>query len=204
MLALPWTQTDQWVRYNNTVKGIHRKVKRNKNFQKNSKVFGFCPSVDFSFKMRHDIEVYKVVMFYFSHARARARVSMKLEIRIEATLLTRPKLYMRHISRRFLSCLSCAGEDVDTSLLRQQQITLGLLKAARVLCSRQDNLRQILNHQAESSDGGSTFSLQQLMCSAIKPSPIKALFDREELEVRPCLAISLPEILQKKKKKMNA
>ena len=73
---------------------------------------------------------------------------------------------------------------MDTTLLRQQQITLGLLKAARVLCSRQDNLRQILNHQAESSDGGSsTFSSQQLMCSAIKPSPIKALFDREELEV---------------------
>lgn len=79
---------------------------------------------------------------------------------------------------------SCSGEDVDTSQLRQQQVTLGLLKAARVLCSKQDNLRQILNHQADSSDGGSTFSLQQLMCSAIKPSPIKALFDREELEVR--------------------
>jgi len=77
------------------------------------------------------------------------------------------------------------GEDVDTSLLRQQQITLGLLKAARVLCSRQDNLRQILNHQTESLDdsGSSTFSLQQLMSSAIKPSPIRALFDREELEV---------------------
>ncbi|XP_068720941.1 E3 ubiquitin-protein ligase HERC2-like [Montipora capricornis] len=76
------------------------------------------------------------------------------------------------------------GEEVDTSTLRQQQITLGLLKSARVLCSRQDNLRQILTHQAESSGGGSssTFSLQQLMCSAIKPSPIKALFDREELE----------------------
>ena len=72
---------------------------------------------------------------------------------------------------------------MDTSQLRQQQITLGLLKAARVLCSRQDNLRQILSHQASSSDGSSTFSLQHLMCSAIKPSPIKALFDREELEV---------------------
>ena len=148
--------------------------------------------------MRDDIEVYKVVLFYFSHTRAHACtharvVSIKLEIRIEATLLTRTKFNIKRISRRFLSCLSCAGEDVDKSLLRQQQITLGLLKAARVLCSRQDNLRQILNHQAESSDGGSTFSLQQLMCSAIKPSPIKALFDREELEVRPCLAISLPE-----------
>lgn len=76
------------------------------------------------------------------------------------------------------------GEVVDTSQLRQQQITLGLLKAARVLCSRQDNLRQILSHQASTSDGSSTFSLQHLMCSAIKPSPIKALFDREELEVR--------------------
>ena len=78
---------------------------------------------------------------------------------------------------------SRVGEIVDTSQLRQQQITLGLLKAARVLCSRQDNLRQILSHQASSSDGSSTFSLQHLMCSAIKPSPIKALFDREELEV---------------------
>ena len=79
---------------------------------------------------------------------------------------------------------SHVGEIVDTSQLRQQQITLGLLKAARVLCSRQDNLRQILSHQASSSEGSSTFSLQHLMCSAIKPSPIKALFDREELEVR--------------------
>jgi len=76
---------------------------------------------------------------------------------------------------------------VDTFQLRQQQITLGLLKAARVLCSRQDNLRQILSHQAGSTDGSSTFSLQHLMCSAIKPSPIKALFDREELEV--CVGI---------------
>ena len=74
-------------------------------------------------------------------------------------------------------------------MLRLQQVTLGLLKAARVLCSRQDNLRQILNHQPDSSNAGSTFSLQQLMCSAIKPSPIKALFDREELEVSPCFIL---------------
>ena len=89
-------------------------------------------------------------------------------------------LYLQDCSSKVYSCL---GQEVDTSLLTQQQITLGLLKAARVLCSRQDNLRQILNHQANSSDSSSTFSLQHLMCSAIKPSPVKALFNREELEV---------------------
>ena len=74
---------------------------------------------------------------------------------------------------------------MNTSTLRQQQIHLGLLKAARVLFSRQDNLRQILTHQAGGESGGAAgaFSLQQLISSAIKPSPIKALFDREELEV---------------------
>ncbi|XP_048589232.1 E3 ubiquitin-protein ligase HERC2 isoform X2 [Nematostella vectensis] len=72
-------------------------------------------------------------------------------------------------------------EDVDTALLRQQQINLGLLKAARVLFSRQDNLRQILTHQG-GDEAGNTFSLHQLMTAAIKPSPIKSLFDREELE----------------------
>ena len=73
-------------------------------------------------------------------------------------------------------------------MLRQQQITLGLLKASRVLFSRQDNLRHILSHQSAATTEGeerdSTFSLRQLMSAAIRPSAIKALFDREELEVR--------------------
>ena len=80
-----------------------------------------------------------------------------------------------------LSFILLVGDTVSTSTLRQQQIHLGLLKAARVLFSRQDNLRQILSHQSYAVSG--TFSLQQLISSAIKPSPIKALFDREELEV---------------------
>lgn len=80
-------------------------------------------------------------------------------------------------------CTSFSVENVDTTLLRQQQINLGLLKAARVLFSRQDNLRQILTHQGGDETGSRTFSLRQLMAAAIKPSPIKSMFDREELEV---------------------
>lgn len=56
-----------------------------------------------------------------------------------------------------------------------------------MLFSRQGNLRHILSHHATVNAGeqetDSTFFLRHLMSSAILPSPIKALFDREELEV---------------------
>lgn len=83
--------------------------------------------------------------------------------------------------------------------LRKQQIRLGLLKAARVLFSCQDKLRQVLLQslppdwlpsETEPSDDplspdteapGSI--LQQLMVAGTQPSPIKAFFSREELEV---------------------
>ena len=68
-------------------------------------------------------------------------------------------------------------------MLRQQQIRLGLLKAARVLFSRQENLRQIMGHPMEEEEH--QYSLfQQLLGAATRPSPIKAMFGRDELEVK--------------------
>ena len=75
-----------------------------------------------------------------------------------------------------------AEEPIDVPLLRQQQIRLGLLKAARVLFSQQENLRQIMARPASSE--GDQFSLfQQLLSAATRPSPIKVMFNRDELEV---------------------
>ena len=73
-------------------------------------------------------------------------------------------------------------DEIDIPLLRQQQIRLGLLKAARVLFSQQENLRQIMAHPT--SSGVDQYSLfQQLLSAATRPSPIKAMFGRDELEV---------------------
>ena len=77
-------------------------------------------------------------------------------------------------------CVS--GESIDVPLLRQEQIRLGLLKAARVLFSQQENLRQIMAHPA-SSEGDQYSLFQQLLSAATRPSPIKAMFSRDELEV---------------------
>lgn len=67
-------------------------------------------------------------------------------------------------------------------MLRGQQIRLGLLKAACVLFSQQDNLRQIMSHSADTE--AEEYSLfQQLLGAATRPSTIKALFERDELEV---------------------
>ncbi|KAL5011340.1 hypothetical protein ScPMuIL_009891 [Solemya velum] len=87
---------------------------------------------------------------------------------------------------------------IDMQELRKQQIRLGLLKAARVLFSCQDKLRQVLLQslpldwlplESEANDDpispetetpGSI--LQQLMVAGTQPSPIKAFFSRDELE----------------------
>ena len=73
-------------------------------------------------------------------------------------------------------------------LLREQQIRLGLLKAARVLFSQQDNLRQIMKHTDVEGEECSLF--QQLLGAATRPSPIKAVFGKAELEVI-CLCLLL-------------
>lgn len=71
---------------------------------------------------------------------------------------------------------------INVTVLRQQQIRLGLLKAARVLFSRQENLRQIMARPVGTKED--EYSLfQQLLSAATIPSPIKAMFGRDELEV---------------------
>ncbi|CAI8025927.1 E3 ubiquitin-protein ligase HERC2, partial [Geodia barretti] len=74
------------------------------------------------------------------------------------------------------------GSSLDVPLLRQQQIRLGLLKAAHVLFSQQENLRQIMSRTGDSEDGGHFSLFQQLLSAATRPSPIKAMFTRNELE----------------------
>ena len=88
---------------------------------------------------------------------------------------------------------------VDISMLRRQQIRLGLMKAARVLFGcRQSNLRQLLTlpsimiemtmpgeegSEVENTPPSPNTLLQQLMNTATLPSPIKAVFPKWELEV---------------------
>ncbi|TKS74835.1 E3 ubiquitin-protein ligase HERC2 [Collichthys lucidus] len=97
------------------------------------------------------------------------------------------------------------ADQVDIHLLRCQQLRLYILKAARALLSHQDKLRQILSQPAvvdigpnpsedpvaSSPDVGDLspegplpplILLQQLLSAATQPSPIKAIFDRQEME----------------------
>ena len=85
----------------------------------------------------------------------------------------------------FLLIFEGVFDVIDTALLRKQQICLGLLKAVRVLLSPQEHLRKIIL-SSESVTGSSEEQtlFQQLMKTAVKPSPIKPIFGREELEVR--------------------
>lgn len=75
------------------------------------------------------------------------------------------------------SCVLGTIANVDMLLLRQQQIFLSLLRAARVLLSRQDILRHILSN---CTDQSSLF--QQVLHAATLPSPVKAIFSRDEIE----------------------
>ena len=80
------------------------------------------------------------------------------------------------------SCFILDTLTINVTVLRQQQIRLGLLKAARVLFSRQENLRQIMARPVDTKE--SEYSLfQQLLSAATIPSPVKAMFGRDELEV---------------------
>ncbi|XP_061894415.1 E3 ubiquitin-protein ligase HERC2-like [Entelurus aequoreus] len=109
--------------------------------------------------------------------------------------------------QRLKKCLSrgLTADQVDIHLLRWQQLRLYILKAARALLSHQDKLRQILCQPAVSDTGGNPSEdpvasspdagdlspegplpplilLQQLLSAATQPSPIKAVFDRREME----------------------
>uniref|UniRef100_A0A1A8PRE6 E3 ubiquitin-protein ligase HERC2 n=3 Tax=Nothobranchius rachovii TaxID=451742 RepID=A0A1A8PRE6_9TELE len=97
------------------------------------------------------------------------------------------------------------ADQVDLHLLRCQQLRLYILKAGRALLSHQDKLRQILSQPAVVDIGANVSDdpvvsspdvgdlspegplpplilLQQLLSAATQPSPIKAIFDRRELE----------------------
>uniref|UniRef100_A0A3B3QN49 E3 ubiquitin-protein ligase HERC2 n=1 Tax=Paramormyrops kingsleyae TaxID=1676925 RepID=A0A3B3QN49_9TELE len=103
-------------------------------------------------------------------------------------------------------------DQVDLHLLRSQQLRLYVLKAARALLSHQDKLRQILSQPAilesgpNPGDEGAAspldagdlspegpqpplILLQQLLSAATYPSPIKAIFDKQELEQAAALAV---------------
>ena len=101
-----------------------------------------------------------------------------------------------------VSLLFSGGSKLDLQELRRQQIRVGLLKAARVLLQHQDVLRKVLHQvvlpqtpshpeiEAAGSDDESEVDapnliLHQLMVAATQPSPLKATFTREELEVCP-------------------
>ncbi|KAI8508669.1 E3 ubiquitin-protein ligase herc2, partial [Branchiostoma belcheri] len=89
-----------------------------------------------------------------------------------------------------------AREDViNRTLLRKQQVRLGLLKASGVLFHQQKNLRRILAlistldtsapDSAAEEEGlpkETVTLMQQLMMAATQPSPVKAIFARQELE----------------------
>ncbi|XP_037324635.2 E3 ubiquitin-protein ligase HERC2 [Pungitius pungitius] len=113
------------------------------------------------------------------------------------------KLEKQHLKKALSRGLT--ADQVDIHLLRCQQLRLYILKAGRALLSHQDKLRQILSQAAvldigpnpgedpvvSSPDVGDLspegplpplILLQQLLSAATQPSPIKAIFDRQEME----------------------
>ncbi|OCT92505.1 hypothetical protein XELAEV_18015562mg [Xenopus laevis] len=96
-------------------------------------------------------------------------------------------------------------DQVDLDRLRCQQLKLYILKAGRALLSHQDRLRQILCQPSVQEPGLTAADeaaaaspemvdmspegpqppmilLQQLLTAATQPSPVKAIFDKQELE----------------------
>ncbi|XP_014678095.1 PREDICTED: E3 ubiquitin-protein ligase HERC2-like [Priapulus caudatus] len=92
------------------------------------------------------------------------------------------------------------SDSTQVRQLQQKYISLQLMRAARVFFDRQDFFRQILSQTvyegaqretskpAGSEDGlspdtlGPASLLHQVMCVATQPSPLKAIFDRQEIE----------------------
>ncbi|XP_072258440.1 E3 ubiquitin-protein ligase HERC2 [Pyxicephalus adspersus] len=97
------------------------------------------------------------------------------------------------------------ADQIDLDRLRCQQLKLYILKAGWALLSHQDRLRQILSQPSVHeigpipADEGAAASpdigdmspegpqppmilLQQLLTAATQPSPVKAIFDKQELE----------------------
>ena len=94
--------------------------------------------------------------------------------------------------------LSDNPESINTALLRQQQQRLSGLKAVKILFSHQNSLRHVLKQvvvygsnsveSIEDSDDADlikkreTLLIQRLLLKATQPSPVKAMYQAEELE----------------------
>lgn len=83
-----------------------------------------------------------------------------------------------------------ASEEVGLSLLQDQQVQLGIVRAARSLLGHQGWLQQLLAHSCPAcllaptdDDDTSTSLLRHLLTTATQPAPLKAVFSREELLV---------------------
>lgn len=86
---------------------------------------------------------------------------------------------------------------VNVSLLRSQQHQLAAMKACHQLFQHQRILRKVLkqpstgiaisidalNEGDDSESGSEQLLIQKLMIKATQPSPLKAIFTKEELEV---------------------
>ena len=95
-----------------------------------------------------------------------------------------------------LNVLILVLDQVNIKMLHHQQLRHGLMKAAQALFSSQNLLRQIMCQVTprdpsdlppvvhDDEPGQETHMLmQQLMQAATQPSPLKAIFSKEEMEV---------------------
>ena len=87
------------------------------------------------------------------------------------------------------------ANNANISLLRRQQEMLLILKAVRVLLGNQGQLRKILKQPyvavgekqldlEELENPKIELLLEKVLAKATQPSPVKAIFCRQELEVR--------------------
>ena len=87
-----------------------------------------------------------------------------------------------------------AANNVNVCLLRRQQEMLLILKAVRVLLGNQAQLRKVLKQPyvasqekhldlEELDNPKIELLLEKVLAKATQPSPVKAIFSRQELEV---------------------
>lgn len=98
---------------------------------------------------------------------------------------------------------------VNASLLRSQQHQLAAIKACRQLFRHQRILRKVLkqpsvdtvltfetlNEGTDVETNPEQLLIQKIMLKATQPSPLKAIFSREELEVRANFMMQLSTLI---------
>lgn len=91
---------------------------------------------------------------------------------------------------------------INSYLLRNQQIMLYTLNATRVLCTNQHKLRKVLKYQInnlelsqdqsnmnEEESQSCTLLIQKLLVKATQPSPLKSMFNLQDMQLA-CLNLS--------------